>query len=150
LGGALRSQPSNQSRSSGTRRQWHTTGAIVRGLGTLFKWDVISPRFGVAVKLTADGKTVLRTSYGRFHQGILTGELVPVYPGQAPTITRQFDPATGQYSTPVSIVDPKTNVAIDSHMRSPYSDQISLSLDRDMSSRLAVSVAYVRKNGTDF
>src|SRR5262249_24632313 len=98
-----------------------TTGAIVRGLGTLFKWDVISPRLGFAVKLTADGKTVVRSSYGRFHQGILTGELVSVYPGQAPIVTAQFVPATGQYSTIVSIVDPKTSVAIDSHMRSPYS-----------------------------
>jgi hypothetical protein len=125
------------------------TGTIVRGLGTLFKWDVISPRLGFAVKLTADGKTVVRSSYGRFHQGILTGELVAVYPGQSPTITRQFDLATGLYSILKSTVDPKTNVAIDSHMRSPYSDQISLSLDRDLSSRLAVSVAYVRKKGTD-
>src|SRR5262249_17034740 len=89
-----------------------TTGAVVRGLGTMFKWDVVSPRLGVAIKLTADGKTVLRTSYGRFHQGILSGELVPVHPGQSPTTTVQFDAATGQYS--VSIVDPKTNVAIDS------------------------------------
>jgi hypothetical protein len=126
----------------------HTTGAIVRGLGTLFKWDVLSPRSGFALKLTADGRTVLRGSYGRFHQGILTGELVSVYPGQAPQITARFDSASGQYYT-FSILDPKTNVAIDSHMRSPYSDQISLSLDRDLSRRLAVSVAYVGKKGND-
>jgi hypothetical protein len=128
----------------------HTTGATINGLGTLFRWGVVSPRLGFAVKLTADGKTVVRTSYGRFHQGILSGELVPVYPGQSPTITTQFVPSTGQYSTIVSIIDAKTNVAIDSHMRSPYSDQISLSFDRELSSRLAVFVAYVRKNGTDF
>ena len=49
----------------------------------------------------------------------------------------------------LSTVDPKTNVAIDRQMRSPYSDQISASLDRDLSSRVTASVSYVRKNGTD-
>jgi hypothetical protein len=50
--------------------QRRETGEIVRGLGTLYTWNVISPRLGVTARLTSDGRTVLRSSYGRFHQGI--------------------------------------------------------------------------------
>ena len=38
----------------------HETDAIVRGLGTLYTWNVVSPRLGVTMKLTADGRTMLR------------------------------------------------------------------------------------------
>ena len=44
------------------------------GLGTLYTWNLWSPRLGVTPKLTADGRTMLRGSYGRFSQGVLTGE----------------------------------------------------------------------------
>src|SRR5262249_49544487 len=51
------------------------TDQIISGLGTLYTWNVWSPRLGVTAKLSADGRTMLRASYGRFHQGVLTGEL---------------------------------------------------------------------------
>ena len=58
--------------------QGRETDDIVRGLGTLYTWNVWSPRLGVTMKLTADGRTMLRASYGRFSQGVLTGELAPL------------------------------------------------------------------------
>ena len=30
---------------------------------------------GVTAKVTSDGRTILRASYGRFSQGVLTGEI---------------------------------------------------------------------------
>ena len=40
------------------------TDQIIDGLGTLYTWNVFSPRLGVTSKLTGDGRTVLRVSYG--------------------------------------------------------------------------------------
>ncbi|MBA2305918.1 MAG: TonB-dependent receptor, partial [Acidobacteria bacterium] len=51
------------------------TNALVEGLGTLYTWNIVSPRLGVTAKLTANGRTMLRGSYGRFSQGVVTGEL---------------------------------------------------------------------------
>ena len=51
------------------------TRDIIEGLGTLYTWNVWSPRFGVTLKLTPDGRTMLRGSFGRFNEGVLTGEL---------------------------------------------------------------------------
>ena len=64
--------------------QGRETDDIIRGLGTLYTWNVVSPRLGITTKLTADGRTMLRASYGRFSQGVLTGELGPFHPGVTP------------------------------------------------------------------
>src|SRR5262249_11937559 len=85
--------------------QGRETGSIVPGLGTLFTWNVVSPRLGVTTKLTNDGRTVLRASYGRFHQGILTAEISPIHPGVTPITTTEFDPATGGYTRLISVVN---------------------------------------------
>jgi hypothetical protein len=126
------------------------TGGTIPGLGTLYTWNVVSPRLGLTVKLTSDNRTLLRASYGRFHQGILTGELAPVDRGIAPTTTAAFDPATGQYSRIISVVDTTINVRIDPQTKSPRTDQIGVGLERELASRLALSISYVRKNGSDF
>ena len=128
----------------------HETDQDVPGLGTLYTWNLFSPRLGVVAKLTADGRTILRASYGRFNQGVLTGELGLFHPAVAPTITTAFDPATGGYTTPVSTVDPAINLRIDPHTQAPHSDEYSIGLDRQVAPRLALAVAYVRKNGGDF
>ena len=87
--------------------QGRETDAIVRGLGTLYTWNIWSPRLGVTAKLSADGRTMLRASYGRFSQGVLTGELEPFHPGVTPTTTAAFDPATGGYTATSPVVDPR-------------------------------------------
>ncbi|HEV3214334.1 MAG TPA: TonB-dependent receptor [Vicinamibacterales bacterium] len=126
------------------------TAATIRGLGTLYTWNVVSPRLGVTAKLTADGRTMLRASYGRFNQGVLTGEISPIHPGATPVTTAQFDPATGGYTTPVSVVDPKVNLLIDPRTRTPRTDEYSIGVDRELGPRLAVALAYIRKSGSNF
>ena len=78
--------------------QGRETDDIVRGLGTLYTWNMVSPRLGVTAKLTADGRTMLRASYGRFNQGVLTGELGPFHPAWTDITTANYDPATLGYA----------------------------------------------------
>ena len=130
--------------------QGHETNEIVLGRGTLYTWNLVSPRLGVTTKLTSDGRTVLRASYGRFSQGMLTGELEPFHPGATATTTRVFNPATGDYTGAVRVVDPKINLQLDSGTRAPHTDQFSIGVDREIGRQLAVAVAYVRKSGASF
>ena len=102
--------------------QGRETDGIVRGLGTLYTWNVWSPRLGVTMKLTGDGRTVLRASYGRFNQGVLTGELAPFHPAATPTTTVTFDPMTNNATTVV--VDPKKNLRLDPGTRTPRTDAV--------------------------
>jgi hypothetical protein len=126
------------------------TNAIVAGLGTVYTWNIVSPRLGVTIKPSGDGRTVLRASYGRFSQGVLTAELEPFHPGATPTTTRAFVDATGDYSRLVSVVYPDVNLRLDRETRAPRTDEYSVGVDREVGQKLAVAIAYVRKNGSDF
>jgi hypothetical protein len=126
------------------------TDATIQGLGTLYTWNTLSPRLGVTTKLTADGRTMLRASYGRFRQGVLTGELGPFHPAVTPITTTAFDAATGGYTTLVSVVDPRVNLVLDPNTRPPSTDEYSIGIDRALGRRLSVAVAYIGKDGGDF
>jgi len=113
----------------------------VRGRGTLYRWNVFSPRLGATAKVTADGRTILRASYGRFNQGVLTGELSPFHPGDTLTTTAQFAPATGAYTTIVKVDDPHINLLLDPAIRTPHTDESSIGVDREVGRELAVAIA---------
>ena len=129
--------------------QGHETAQTVQGLGTLYTWNLWSPRFGVTAKLTADGRTLLRGSYGRFNQGVLTGEYSAIHPAISPVTTRDYVAADGDYTRIRSVVD-SSNLLIDPHMHAPHSDEYSIGVDREITRGLSMAVAYVRKQGTDF
>jgi hypothetical protein len=126
------------------------TDQIVNGLGTLYTWNAFSPRLGITRKLTADGRTVLRASYGLFRQGLLTGEFAAIHPGATPTTTAAFNAATGGYTTIVKVDDPRINIQIDRETRSPLTEEYSIGMDREIGRRLAVAIAYVGKKGSNF
>jgi TonB-dependent receptor-like protein/carboxypeptidase family protein len=130
--------------------QGHQTDAIIAGLGALYTWSIVSPRLGVAAKLTADGRTMLRASYGRFSQGVLTGEYGAFHTGVSPITTKAFDAVTGGYTTLVSVVDPKIQLQLDTDIQAPHSDEYSIGVDREVGRQLAATVAYVHKEGTNF
>jgi TonB-dependent receptor-like protein/carboxypeptidase family protein len=126
------------------------TDAIIHGVGTLYTWNIVSPRMGATGKISKDGRTILRASYGRFSQGVLTGEIGTFHPAVSPTTTTAFESATGGYTRPVSVVDPKTNLLLDPNIRAPRTDEYSVGIDREVSRRLAVAAAYVHKTGAHF
>jgi hypothetical protein len=125
------------------------TDAKSEGVGTVYTQNVLSPRFGLTARLDRTGRTVLRASYGRFNQGVLTGELDPISQGTTPITTRAYESATGNYTRLISVVDSRINVALDPETRSPHTDEFSLALDREIRAQWRASVAYIRKRGTD-
>ena len=130
--------------------QGRDTDQIIQGLGTMYTWNVWSPRLGATAKVTEDGRTIVRASYGRFSPGVLTGELGPFHPGVTPITTMGFDAATGGYTRVVSVVDNKVNLQFNPNTREPHSDEYSVGLDREVARSMSVAVAYVRKNGANF
>jgi TonB-dependent receptor-like protein len=126
--------------------QFNETGQTIAGLGHMFTWTQVSPRAGVNIKLTNDDKTVLRATVGRYYRPIVLNDFTNVYPGVAVSTLARYNPATKAYDQIVSVTDPKANIAIDSNMDAPYTDQYSVGVDRELVSNLALSVSYVRKN----
>ena len=126
------------------------TAQIIPGRGTLYTWNVFSPRLGLTAKLSADGRTMLRASYGRFYQGVLTGELTTLHPGWTPTTRMTFSPVTGDYTILDSYDDAAINVSLDSGIRSPRTDEYSIGVDREILPRLSTAIAYIHKEGSYF
>jgi hypothetical protein len=97
------------------------TGATIPGRGTLYTWNLLSPRLGLVARLSADGRTMLRASYGRFSQGVLTGELEPFHPGSSPT------QASRRWSTTLSTCD-----SIPTHVRRTPTSTPSASIEKSV------------------
>ena len=126
------------------------TDKTVHGLGNLYTWNSVSPRLGVTAKLSGDGRTILRASYGRFSQGVLTGETGMFHPGVTPITTTAFEAATGGYTRVVQVVDSSINLLLDRHTRAPRTDEYSIGVDRQVGRRVATAIAYVHKDGANF
>jgi hypothetical protein len=61
-----------------------------------------------------------------------------------------FESATGGYTRLVSVVDNQIHLQLDRDTRAPHTDEYSVGLDREVGQRLAVAIAYVRKDGANF
>jgi outer membrane receptor protein involved in Fe transport len=131
-------------------REGNETGGTVSGLGDLYTWNVLAPRLGFNLKLTEDGRTVLRGNYARFYQGLFTAEYSFVHPGITPLTLAFYDPSTGRYSDIVSVTDPKANLRVDPNTKTPFTDQFSIGFDRELATDLAISATYIRKDGDNF
>ena len=110
----------------------------------------MSPRLGVTAKLSADGRTMLRASYGRFHQGVLTGELGPDSSRCDPDHDDGVRSGDWRLHAAWSRSSIRSQPALDPDTRSPRTDEYSIGMDREIGRRLAASVAYIRKNGSDY
>src|SRR5437016_1113681 len=96
-----------------------------------------SPRGGLNVRLTSDGKTVLRVVGGRYYLPLFLTDFEVLHPGRALTTTMRYDPATKGYTTLASVTDPRTQIRIDPNMRPPYTDQCAVGADREVANNLA-------------
>jgi hypothetical protein len=123
------------------------TGETVEGLGDLFTWKAFAPRLGFNLKLSEDGKTVLRGNYGRAFRVIFLNEFNTVHPGLSPVTLTRWNAATNSYSTIISVTDSKANLRIDPDSEPPFTDSYSIGIDRELRANLAVGATYVYKHG---
>ena len=120
---------------------------IIQGQGTLYTWNIVSPRTGVTMKLDATGRTMLRASYGRFSQGVLTGEIGAFHPGATPVRTLGY--VNGAYTSVRQVID-RNSLQLDPDIRAPRTDEYAAGIDRQFGRSFQVATAYVRKSGADF
>src|SRR4029079_7016297 len=110
-------------------------------------WNAPAFRSGFNLKLTNKGDMVLRGAYGRAYRQVLTNDFIGVNPEPSPSTLARFNPATGTYSTIVSVTVPQANLAVDPNLKAPYSDSYSVGVDRQLKHNLAMGISYVHKTG---
>jgi hypothetical protein len=117
------------------------------GLGEMVNWNTFSPRVGGNVRLTGDGKTVLRAVAGRYYLPLFLGEFEDLHPGRAVRDLYRYNAATAAYTTFVSRTDPRAQVRFDPETKAPYTDQFSVGVDRELAKNLGVGINIVHKKG---
>ena len=128
----------------------------LKGSGHLITWNQVSPRVGANLKLTSDGKTVLRGVAGRYYLPLFLGEYEDLHPGRAVSTTAGFNAATCPGATITtytpscfnivqSVTIPNTNIRFDGNSKAPYTDQFAIGVDRELAHNLGIGINIVHK-----
>jgi len=115
----------------------------------LIKWDTLSPRVGIAYQLTADRKTILRASYGRYYDHMLIRDFDDGSPSRTSVYGYYYNWDTGAYDILFWYRDPLANIGIDSNLKNPYSDQFSIGFERELFPTVSISLNGVYKKSKD-
>lgn len=121
------------------------TGTIIPGIPKVADWKNLSPRIGMVYQLTADRKTVLRASYGRYCDELIIGSIQDATPSQSILYVYKYNSNTGKYSDLLRTVNPTSNIGLDSNLKTPSTDQYSLALERELFQDFSLSATFLYK-----
>jgi hypothetical protein len=112
-----------------------------------------APRFGLAWDPWGDGKNVIRTGYGIFHEQVLAGWAETIIGANPPyqenftiTNTRLDNPGAGTTSPPSAAASTVRGVDTDWH--TPYMQHWSLDFQHQLTSKTVMTVGYYGSKGT--
>lgn len=129
--------------------QGNPTG-VTYGQTDFFTWNTLSPRLGFNLKLTKDGRTVLKGHWGRYHRAVATGEYAnKIGPSITPIFVGPYDIPSGTFGD-LTLSRSNENLGFDPNYESPYTDQAILSLERELAKGLGAQLSYVNKRGRKY
>ena len=126
------------------------TDEIIPGDMDLIRWDTWSPRLGLVYQLTADRKTVLKASYGRYYGHMLMRDMYRSAPSKAERSWWAYNWDTGEYDILYEIIDPIADRGFDRNLKNPYSDQFSVGIEREIFPDFSLSLTGIYKESKDF
>jgi hypothetical protein len=133
-----------------------------------YSWNTLAPRTGVVIKLTEDGKSVLKASYSRYYESMYTTEFSSIN-GNSPqnggvaTFAWAGDlnnngiadlselrnpnnsvPAAGVLPTAKSVFTARSNT-IDPDLRDPRTDEIMFAFQREIVNNVSFNVDWIQR-----
>ncbi len=125
----------------------------VTGVDNLLTWNVLGPRFGLAWDVRGDGKTVVKTSYGRYYHNQSRTIPMIVNPNDAPQWRRYFWQDTNgdlvyQPGEERQLLGTRGGVAAGSLSRdleAPYADEATAFVEREVAGHFGLRAGFVVK-----
>lgn len=141
------------------------------GSDNIFDFKSFSPRIGLTYMLTNDGKTVLRATYGRYYAPISVENLGNAGPDMEPyqehfnfftvpfndlngdglifgddviAAIRLLHGASPDYGY-TNDINPAFGITVEDGMKNQHTDQITVSLERELFKDLSFSATYIRR-----
>ena len=117
-----------------------------------FSWNTLAPRTGVVIKLTEDGKNVVKASYSRYYEVMYTSEYSSINGNSINTggvATYAWNGAFNAAGQPVlgavkSQFVPKSN-AIDPNLKDPKDDEIMFAFQREVANNISFNVDWIQR-----
>jgi outer membrane receptor protein involved in Fe transport len=125
------------------------TGTTFPGLGTLITFDNVSPRLGATYKLDRSGKTVFKTSYGRYYGRLPVSLFSNLAPGNTTSSTFGWNAATAKYDILQSRTDPLANLSVDPNLKNQSTDQVFVGIERELIADFGVNASFIYKKDHD-
>jgi hypothetical protein len=124
--------------------------------GSFFKNTNVAPRVGVSYSVDPQGATVLKAFYGRYYNNMADG-----YSAANPGGTRYADynftdtNKNGLYDGPQEVGTLRTRIGgpdapVDPNTKTPYTDEVSFTLERQFWHESSIRGTYVRKMQKEF
>jgi outer membrane receptor protein involved in Fe transport len=121
------------------------TGVKIPGIPNVANWKLVSPRIGMNYQLTADKKTILRASYGRYYDSLIIGDFDDATPAMGTLYVYEYDSATRAYDIPWYSWSPISDLGLDPDLKAPYTDQFSLAVEREVAPNFSLSATFIYK-----
>ncbi|MBI1874043.1 MAG: TonB-dependent receptor [Acidobacteria bacterium] len=127
------------------------TPAVVSypAVADIIRFTTVSARAGFTVRLDDSGRSIFKSSYGRYHGKLATAMFNGMSPGGAVTVTRQFNPATREYDIPISRTAP-ANFGVAADLENQYTDQVFAGLEQQIAGSMGVNFSFVYKKEGNF
>jgi outer membrane receptor protein involved in Fe transport len=124
------------------------TGAKIPGIDPLLDWETVSPRIGFAYTPRADGRMVVRGSFGVYYDGNVSGNWDYPPPNLKPGRTYLVDPETfeiidlvAEFATSPTGVDPDLDP--------PRTLQYAIGFERQFGQNFTLGVEAIYKDTSD-
>lgn len=108
------------------------------------KWNTIAPRLGVTYDITGDGKTIFKASYGKYYAPNIMQYFITVNPNAFLSYYVMLDSNFDAASAPFN-VSGQAAKWMDPDVKSPYVDEISIGIEREIFKDWRLSVRYIKK-----
>lgn len=126
------------------------TNVTYPGVSHLISVNSFSPRLGFTIRLDESGRTVLKGNYGRFYGKLATSMFNSASPGNTPSDTERWNPATSKYDIQQSLVNNQINFGVDPGLRNQYTDQVFFGVERQIMANTGIDLEFIYKKEGDF
>ncbi len=123
---------------------------------TFFTWNSFAPRVGITYDVAADGRTVIKASYGLFYHNPGPGIGADANPNQNnKNVTYTWNDANGDRRFQPGEEGAVTNttlagsIQLDPDISQPYSHDVSIYLERQLATSIGARVGFVYKSEDD-
>jgi hypothetical protein len=122
-----------------------------------FSWNTFAPRTGIVVKLTEDGKNVVKASYSRYYESMYTTEFSAINANNIVTTgvaTYAWNGAFDAAGRPVlgafkSQAAARFN-SIDPNLKNPKDDEIMFAFQRELMNNVSFNIDWIQRWFNDF